>query len=476
MTAATHPMPIRRTVIAAVLLALAIPLMQSRDPLAMVSRPLVVGVLGLLGLDAVDGGEHIRVGHLEVPWSGDCNGGNLLILLLALAVWVTRQEPIGWRYGMRLAAMLPAAIVANLLRVLTLIGYRAIAFPSVESPQTHYFIGFVWLIPFLALITPRDGRPLSRSLLETSHAAAVLALLAPVSGTPNGTLISLAAIVILSTSRAVEDPGGRRLFFAGGWALSGVAIALLHVESFWLPWLLLCPLLDAGGRIPRAAWLIGLACTHPLVAIHAWSWGLAAIGVFFAWRSRSLPVEWVAAAGNPGWKRFTIFAQPAWIACLAMPFLASSFAGAPQRNPWTPPTDVLSRTLGLEGYEVRLPGQSGNIGLACYPAPGSDRHHTVKVCLKYRGVDLVPSEERESVMTEGKHWYREFFLHEDALLRSYSAYVRKTFRPRADPGVHLIFVAPRGEIGAAEFDAACVSLAEDLYRRSRARDLALAEK
>lgn len=476
MTAAIHPMPIRRTVIAAVLLALAIPLMQSRDPLAMVSRPLVVGVLGLLGLDAVDGGEYIRVGHLEIPWSGDCNGGNLLILLLALAVWVTRHEPIGWRYGVRLVAMLPAAIVANLLRVLTLVAYRAIVFPSVESPQTHYFIGFVWLIPFLALITPRDGRPLARSLLETSHAAAVLALLAPVAGTTNGTLVSIAAIVILSTSRALENPGRNGLLFAGAWGASGVAIALLQVESFWLPWLLLCPLLGTGGHLPRVAWLMGLACTHPLVAIHSWSWGLAAVGAFSAWRSRSLAVKPEAEEANPLWKRITVFAQPAFFASLAMPFLASSFTAKPDRNPWSPPADVLSRTLGQEGYEVRLPGQSGNIGLACYPAPGSDRHHTVKVCLKYRGVDLRPSEECGSVMTDGDHWYREFFLHEDVLLRSYSAYVRKTFRPRADPGVHLIFVAPRERIGAMEFDAACETLAEDLYRRSRARDLALAEK
>lgn len=476
MTAAIHPMPIRRTVIAAVLLALAIPLMQSRDPLAMVSRPLVVGVLGLLGIDAVDGGEHICVGRLEIPWSGDCNGGNLLILLLALAVWVTRHEPIGWRYGLRLSAMLPAAILANLLRVLTLIGYRSLAWPSVESPQTHYFIGFVWLIPFLALITPRDGRPLARSLLETSHAAAVLALLAPVAGTTNGTLVSLAAIVILSTSRALENPGRNGLLFAGAWGVSGVAIALLQVESFWLPWLLLCPLLGTGGRLPRVAWLMGLVCTHPLVAIHSWSWGLAVIGAFSAWRSRSLAVKPEAEEANPLWKRIAVFAQPAFFASLAMPFLASSFTAKPDRNPWSPPADVLSRTLGQEGYEVRLPGQSGNIGLACYPAPGSDRHHTVKVCLKYRGVDLRPSDECGSVMTDGDHWYREFFLHEDVLLRSYSAYVRKTFRPRADPGVHLIFVAPRERIGAVEFDAACETLAEDLFRRSRARDLALAEK
>ena len=88
----------------------------------------------------------------------------------------------------------------------------------------------------------------------------------------------------------------------------------------------------------------------------------------------------------------------------------------------------------------------------------------MKVCLKYRGVELVPSEEDKTVLTEGQHWYREFFLQEDELLDGYSAYLKKTFRPRADPGVHLIFVAPREDLDAGEFADICTGLAEQLHR------------
>jgi exosortase/archaeosortase family protein len=464
MAAPGHSLPLRRTVIAAGLIALAIPLTQSRDLLAEVSRPLVVGVLKVLGVDAADGGEVIRAGHLEVPWSRDCDGVNLVFLLLALAVWVTRHEAIGWRYWLRLGAMIPAAIAANLLRVLTLIAYRAIAYPAVESPQGHYFIGFVWLIPFLAAITPLGRRPLVFSLMETTHAAAVVALLAPLSGSPNGTLVSLAAILALSLCRAQENPGAREILFSLAWITAGLGIAVLNIESFWLPWLLACPLLLDGQRRHLIPWLVCLACTHPLIAMQPWSWVLAAVGLGLAWWSRGIHVE--AGDGSPSrvWKVGHSLARPVFFASLALPFLASSLLPAPSRIAWTPPEGLRSRALNQEGYEVQLPGQPGSIGLACYPARSRDRHHTVKVCLKYRGVELVPSEEDKTVLTEGQHWYREFFLQEDELLDGYSAYLKKTFRPRADPGVHLIFVAPRDELRAGEFADICTGLAEQLHR------------
>lgn len=479
MAASGTALPLRRTVIAAALIALAIPLTRSRDLLAEVSRPLVIAVLKLAGIGAGDGGEVIRAGHLEVPWSRDCDGANLLLLLLALAVWVNRHETIGPRYWLRLAVMLPAAIAANLLRVLTLIGYRAIAYPAVESPQTHYFIGFVWLIPFLALITPRDGRPLVVSLTETAHAAAVIALLAPLSGSPNGILVSLAAVLALSTCRGgQENPGSIGLVLFLAWVAAGLGIALLNVESFWLPWLLACPLLVDRKTMRSVPWLIALVCTHPLVAMQLWSWGLAAIGLALAWFSRGEGVT--SGSGSvsapPVGKKIAALFPPVFFAALAFPFLASSLLPAPDRITWSPPEGVRSRELGSGGYEVQLPGQHAGIGLACYPAAGRDRHHTVKVCLKYRGVELVPSDEDSAVMTEGRHWYREFFLHEDELLASYPAYLKKTFRPRSDPGVHLIFVAPRGDIDAAGFAAACARLAEDLHRLSISNGPTLAEK
>ena len=75
---------------------------------------------------------------------------------------------------------MPAALVANLLRVLSFAAYRYIFYPSWESQELHYFIGFVWLIPFLVLFVP-DFRQKNRGQwLEILYMAVVLALVAPV--------------------------------------------------------------------------------------------------------------------------------------------------------------------------------------------------------------------------------------------------------------------------------------------------------
>jgi hypothetical protein len=65
---------------------------------------------------------------------------------------------------------------------------------------------------------------------------------------------------------------------------------------------------------------------------------------------------------------------------------------------------------------------------------------------------------------------------EDELLDDYASYLRKTFKFRADPGVHLIFVAPREEIDAGDFAIACKRLAEELQRLSVAERTNLAER
>lgn len=476
MTAPGNALPMRRTWVVTGLILLVIPLTRSRDLLAEVSRPLVIAVLKLLGTGAEDGGEVIRAGRLEVPWSRDCDGVNLLFLLFALALWVNRREPIGWRLILRVGAMIPAAIAANILRILTLIGYRAIAYPAVESPQTHYFIGFAWLIPFLALVTPGDRRPLGPTLMETVQAAAVMALLAPVSGSPNGTLVLLSAIIALTVGRGRKSPDRRCLVPALAWVAAGLGIAILNVESFWIPWLLICPLLTGShsGVMRRLSWLICLACTHPLVAMQPWSWGLGAIGLALFWISRSGQAEPLSGPPSHAGANYSRVTSWAVIACLAMPFLASSLLPSSTDSPWTPPEGLLSRELSQGGYEVRLSGQPDRLGLVCYPALGRDRHHTVEVCLKYRGVELIPGAEHEPILTEGRHWYREYFLMEDELLDDYASYLRKTFRFRADPGVHLIFVSPREDIDAADFATTCKRLAEELQRLSVADRTTLA--
>ena len=127
---------------------------QSVDVMSGVTKPLVVGLLKLFGLRALDGGGYLEVAHLKVPWTGDCAGLNILAVLLALTLWTNRAEPVTWRLALKVAAAVPLAFLANLGRILSLIGYRLAFFPAVESAQLHYFLGFVWLLPFVRFFLP----------------------------------------------------------------------------------------------------------------------------------------------------------------------------------------------------------------------------------------------------------------------------------------------------------------------------------
>ena len=457
-----------RTAFAAVVVAATMQLSQSRDVFVDYTRPMVLQTLRWCGNEAVDCGEELRVGNLQVPWTRDCAGINLLLILLALAVWVNRKETRAWRFWLCLAGMVPAAAVANVLRVLTLLAYRTLAYPGVESPQTHYFVGFIWLVPFITLITPRDQRQLAAGLMEALHAAAVVALLAPLAGTPNATLLTLAAVIGLAQCRMREDRTRVRSWWMAGWVAAGTGIAVVGMESFWLPWLLLCPLLVQArwaGSVPGVACLI---CTHSVVVMQPWSWAIAGVGMAWAycWGEgvegaaaidaappapvRAWPVAWAGIA--------------AFCACLTLPFLASTVLAIGQES-WQPPASVESRCISPNCFEVHLRGQPEHIGLVCYSAASRDRHHTLTVCLKYRGVELTSVADSPLVLTDGTNWFREFFLQNGKLLPDYPAYVQSTFIPWSEPGVHLIFVAANGVQKPGEFSAACEELAKQFHQQ-----------
>jgi exosortase/archaeosortase family protein len=483
-----------RTGIAAAVVAGAVHLAQSRDGVVDFTRPLVLGTLRFFGTQAVDCGEELRVGKLLVPWTRDCAGINLLFILLALAVWVNRKESRAWRFWLCMLGMVPAAALANVLRVLTLLAYRTVAYPGVESPQTHYFIGFIWLVPFITLITPRDKRPLSAGLMETLHAAAVVALLAPQAGTPNATLLTLAAVVALAQCRLRDVAARGSSWHMAAWVAAGAGIAGVGMESFWLPWLLVCPLLVQARWVFSVPGLACLACTQSLVAMQPWSWAVAAVGgawVYFygegaeemtnstarvlamAEAARAdaeamadgdaepvaMPAPAVRVSARP---MIRAWQQAAFFACLTFPFLASTLLAIGQQS-WAPPAGMMARRLAPDCYEVRLRGQPQEIGLACYSSASRDRHHTLRVCLKYRGIELSSVEGSPEVLTDGTTWFREFFVQDGHILADYPAYVRSTFIPWSEPGLHLIFVSKNGAQTPAEFNAACEKLAQRFF-------------
>lgn len=469
MTTSPASSPALRTAICAAVLGVLVYLTQSRDLLRDFTRPVVMAFLKFIGMQAVDQGDLMVVGRLEVPWTRDCAGVNLLLLLLALAIWVNRHEKLSARYWFRIAAMLPASLLANIARVLTLIAWRAAIYPAVESPQTHYFLGLIWLVPFVMWITPRSGRPTSHSVMETLHAAAVVALLAPMTGTPNGSIMTVAAVVALTQCRVRTDHLKTRILLALAWLGTGALIALSTMDSFWLPWLLACPLLVSHQWIFSLHGFLILASTHALVVMQSWAWWPAGLGLALFLRTRQgwgpAPVPGQAvtsdSTGSSLWDRSL---RTACMIAFALPFTAASLMDLGSTSQaWAPPHEVASRSIQGGGFELQLPGQSSNIGLVCYPAPGRDRHHTVQVCLKYRGVEITPVPGQPHVFTDGSHWLREFFMQGGHLVPDYATYVQRTFRPLSPPGEHLIFIADRSALKPDAFDAECIQLASRLH-------------
>ena len=398
-----------------------------------------------------------------MPWTRDCAGVNLLLVLLALGVWMNRMEPLGTRFWLRLAALVPAALVANVARVLTLVAYRQAMFPAVENPQMHYFMGLVWLVPFVTLLAPRHGRPRLHLAMEGLHAAAVVALLTPMSAMPNGGLVTTATVLALIHCRVRQDKVRLRVWLMPLWLLVGLGVGICGVESCWLPWLLICPLLlDSSWFMHPGAWCVVASTNTLLLLLPGASWvSIAGLSIMAWnwWNMQSLPVLAAPLAG-PG--RAVAFAC---LLSFALPFTASTLL-APTREKIAPPIALIVTQLGGDGWEIRLPGQLEKIAAVWYGPTSSDRHHTVKVCMQYRGAELENVAETPQVLTDGSQWIREFFLQSGKLHRDYTSYLRATFRPFASPGAHILFVTPCSSMSSAAFNQESEHLADELERQT----------
>ncbi len=435
----------------------------AKDGFAYFSRPVVIGLINLFGGNAVDHGDTITVGRLEVPWSADCAGLNLLILLLAVAVWMNRHEPMGRRYWLRILLMVPAAAVSNVLRVFMILLYREVLYPAVESPQLHYFFGLVLLVPFSLLAMPKSTRSLSSRIFELLHVAAVIALLAPNAIGAEGAALTIAVVLGLSNCRLPESFSRARLACFGLWLVSAAGIAFAGMESFWLPWLLLCPFVcDPRWVFSLPGALVTLASHRLLFLLPGGEWAVWAMIGYAMWRkfSEDQPTPPPAASMTP-WSRSGKAAALVAASLFLLPFLSSTLL-AGKKEVWTPPATATVQTVP-GGLLVALPGQTDEIGLLWYDSQGSERHHKLAICLKYRGIELTPTADVPEVFTDGTHWMKEYYLQGGKLLQSHRDYVISTLGPGSSAGVHLILVSKSSSMSAADFSTRSGQLSQQLY-------------
>ena len=136
----------------------------------LLAATLATHVLHLFGLPAVQAGSTIHVPGISVVVDDTCSGLRSLISLIALStLWTSLMPPQTrpWHKLTLVAASVPIALVANMLRILTLVLLSAIYGPKVADSFIHYGSGLVvfgvaiaalaWLSRRLVPSTPAAG-------------------------------------------------------------------------------------------------------------------------------------------------------------------------------------------------------------------------------------------------------------------------------------------------------------------------------
>jgi hypothetical protein len=125
-----------------------------------------------------------------------------------------------------------------------------------------------------------------------------------------------------------------------------------------------------------------------------------------------------------------------------------------------PPTGLMAEQLPNRSYRLRLVGQSPAIDVVWYGPIRHGRHHTLNVCMQFRGVEILPEASCPGVDQSDRLWLREFFVQRGRLLDSYRAYLFHTFLPLSCPGAHIVMSAPKSVLSAEDFGRESYGLAE----------------
>jgi len=430
------------------------------DVLSIISKPMVVFVVKLVGINAVDQGNFLLLGKLMLPWTEDCSGINSLVMLLGISLWVNRQNIISWPSLLRLMLCMPAALLANLLRVLTFAFYRYTLYPSWESQELHYFIGFMWLLPFLVLFVPDFRHKNRNEWLEIFYMAVLLAMIAPTVFSPGGSLVTICSLFYLAHNRmeAADLPQKKILYVF--WVISAFLIAWSRMESLWIPWLLLCPRFVASQILLSWKGIIILLGTISLLALHT-TWQIIVMVTILIYGYGIIKSERVNYNSFSTTVKIPEFL--ALIILLLSPFLLQDLIGIRYKIE-RPPPGVMKQQLSFNSYKIRVAGQPSDISMYWYGAFNEGRHHSLPACMRFKGIILKEVENIDNIYFGNQKWMQEFFIHDKILKSSYSEYLLSSFSPFAKPGVHIIFEAPSKTMSPAYFAQESKRIAAHLYK------------
>ena len=444
-----------------------------QDILSMFLKPMVIGALQIIGVPAENLGNVLLVDNMEIPWSRDCSGFNQLLLLLGLVIWMRRHDLWKMETARIIAWAIPAALIANVARILTILKYRSLWYPQAESPEMHYLIGLVWILPFAALLLPTNHKKYISTWIELAHAVIVVSLLAPMVGAGESLAMASAAVLILAMGNIPQQWNPKRIVALVGWIVVGIGIATIRMGSFWLQWLLICPLMaqPAWFRKPRIIALI--LSTHPLFDLlpgGEWiTWGLVGWSVWSDFlapvNSHNKVMDVATKALFPAGKLLSSSVITVSIIMLSAPFVTPLLEVSNTALP-SPPAIAEKLPIPGLGSELKLPGQPDTLGILWYTPSSYDRHHKLPVCMKYRGIHLEDVEGHPALWTDGTHWFREFFIQDKNLIPTHLQYVKATLGFSASPGIHLVFVARVSDMNGDTFAKLANSYSKEIHALS----------
>jgi exosortase/archaeosortase family protein len=424
-------------------------LLNLTDPFSYLLRPAIVWLVGLSGLAVQNHADFLIIGKLTVPWTRDCAGINLLLLLWALLIWFNRERLTSPGFWLKFLLAIPVSLVANLARILTLVAYRWVFHPATESASLHYLIGFLWILPFLQLLVVVEKADSASRIgfLEIAYVMGLLALAASHIGSPSGHLVLLATLVLIVELRTRGQSRVEHRWTGALWLGAGLMIAIAGMESLWIGFLLLCPYCFPAARWKQATTYGTLLATIPLLAMQPYvQWVLLGVVALKAYGMVARPAIEQPAAATGRWSPLSVTIL---LAGLLMPFLMPIIPWRSQTD-WSPSAGQLLVRMDATSFQLKVIAQSPDLQFFCYLPTGGGRHHTLPVCMRYRGVQLEAV--AGQVMTDGTFWMKQYFYHEGELLRGYPHYVWRTAIPFSEAGIHVIATAAQSSMDAQTFE------------------------
>jgi exosortase/archaeosortase family protein len=429
-------------------------LAERADVFSVATKKIIVATATVVGADVRDAGDSIHFGNLVVPWAEECGGFNLIVVLLGTTLWAHRREPRLKRLMKHVILALCLAILVNLARVITIVGYRWYFSPAIESAEFHYAIGFFWLVPALMFLTRRGGTGFSA--VEFVTAAAVLGLLSVRGGAGGEWVLFGSTLLLLAQAGRDKNENPTSWDALAIWAAAGVVIALLRVESLWIAWTLSSPLLAASRAWTRLTGIGVMLGTISLVAASPYFWPIAII----CWcrearvRNTSTMERAMPVFGRHRLPKLTF-------ACclLVLPF-GGTMLPTLTSGPTLPPRGVMTQPVSGHGHLLRLRGQSPDLELVWYHSQTGERHHALGVCMRYRGVEI--KEIQNNIYVGNDRWLREWYIIDGDVIDSYPQYLWRTSNPFTSRGAHVIASVKTSVLTAPQFEAVTAQIANQI--------------